>query len=315
MVDAALVQVAREYDLGVPLEQDTLSGGSAATILLRTSRGAVVVKDGGDERALALYKRVEEALNARGVRQARLHVTMSGQLTASTGQAVFEFLPGWWAWRPAPAQASALMRYLVAYHRALRAVPVPSFVTEVHTPWQRADALDYLLHELPQVLETAQVSPLFARAADRTLTFLADHRTLLVARPTQLVHGDVGPGNILYTDEDVVALIDFTPYRESPLYALCVSFYWHYVYDNDGRPDIARIRDDLHAYATIAPFSAEDKHVFYPTFVKAAARILFGRFLFELEAGRQPSPTDKRAAIVNNILACRRKLAEAIADL
>jgi len=97
------------------------------------------------------------------------------------------------------------------------------------------------------------------------------------------------------------------------LYALCVSFYWHYVYANDGYPDISRIRDDLHAYATSVPFSVEDKHAFYPTFVKVAARILFGRFLFELEAGRQLSPADKRAAIINNILACREELAEAIA--
>lgn len=314
MVDPVLQQVAREFDLGAPLEQEILSGGSAAACRLRTTHSDVVVKDGGDERALLLYKHVEETLNAQGVRQARLRATVSGQLKASTGQAVFEFLPGRWAWQPTVAQAAAFMRYFAAYNGTLRDISAPPFVTETRTPWQKADSLDYLLHDLPGVLGAADVSSLFAHTTDRVLTLLADYRPILDVRSKQLVHGDVGPGNILYTDEGVVALIDFTPYWESSLYALCVSFYWHYVYGNDGRPDIGRIGDDLRAYAAVTPFSSEDKIAFYPTFIKAAARILFGRLLLDLESGQQTYNGDNRAAMVNNIVACREELAMAITD-
>ncbi|MDQ2830314.1 MAG: hypothetical protein M3Y74_14870 [Chloroflexota bacterium] len=59
MVDPVLQQVAQEFDLGAPLAQETLSGGSAAAFRLRTTHGDVVVKDGGDERELLLYKHVE----------------------------------------------------------------------------------------------------------------------------------------------------------------------------------------------------------------------------------------------------------------
>jgi len=287
MVDPVLQQVAQEFDLGAPLEQETLSGGSAAAFRLCTTRGDVVVKDGGDERELLLYKYVEETLNAQGVRQARLRATVSGQLKASTGQAVFEFLPGRWAWQPTPAQGAAFMRYFAAYNGALRDISPPSFVTETRTPWQKADSLDYLLHDLPGVLSAAGVSSFFAHTTDRVLALLAEYRPILDVRSKQLVHGDVGPGNVLYTDEDVVALIDFTPYWESPLYALCVSFYWHYVYGNDGRPDTDRIGDDLRTYAVVIPFSTEDKRAFYPTFIKVAARILIARLLFDIESGQQ----------------------------
>jgi hypothetical protein len=42
------------------------------------------------------------------------------------------------------------------------------------------------------------------------------------------------PGNILYASDGGIALIDVTPYRESALYALGVSLYWHDVMPVEG---------------------------------------------------------------------------------
>jgi Ser/Thr protein kinase RdoA (MazF antagonist) len=304
----------QEFGLGSPLEQESLSGGSAAAFRVRSARGNFVIKDGGDERVLRLYKQVAETLNAQGVRQARLYESISGRLTASSGHAVYDFLPGAWAWQPTATQSAAFMRYFAAYQRALRAVPIPLFVTEVRTPWQQADSLDYLLHDMPGLLATIRVSPLFARTAERVLAFLAEHRPIIDGQPKQLVHGDVGPGNILYADDGGIALIDFTPYRESALYALGVSFYWHYVYANDGRPDVMRIRDDLRAYAAVHPWTDEAKRAFYPALVKAAARILFVPILLALTAGQRVDDSDSRATAINHIMACRNELEAAIGD-
>ncbi len=44
-----------------------------------------------------------------------------------------------------------------------------------------------------------------------------------------------------------------------------------------------------------------DKRAFYPTFIKAVARILFGRLLLDLESGQQTYNGDNRAAMVNNM--------------
>jgi Ser/Thr protein kinase RdoA (MazF antagonist) len=316
MVDPVLQRVMQEFGLGSPLVQESLSGGSAGAFRVRSARGDFAIKDGGDERVLRLYQQVAQTLNAQGVRQARLYESIAGQLTASSGHAVFEFLPGTWAWQPTATQSAAFMRYFAAYQRALRAVPIPLFVTEVRTPWQQADSLDYLLHDLPGLLATIHVSPLFARTADRVLAFLAEHRPILDAQPKQLVHGDVGPGNILYAHDGGTALIDFTPYRESALYALDVSFYWHYVYANHGRPDVTRIRDDLRAYAAVHPWTDEAKRAFYPALVKAAARILFVPILLALATGQRvdDSGSDSRATAINNIMACRNELEAAIGE-
>jgi hypothetical protein len=57
-----------QFGLGSPLEQESLSGGGAAVFRVRSARGDYVIKDGGDERVLRVYKQVAETLNAQGVR-------------------------------------------------------------------------------------------------------------------------------------------------------------------------------------------------------------------------------------------------------
>jgi hypothetical protein len=47
MVDPVLERVMLEYGLGFPLEQESLSGGSAGAFRVRSARGDFVIKDGG----------------------------------------------------------------------------------------------------------------------------------------------------------------------------------------------------------------------------------------------------------------------------
>jgi hypothetical protein len=90
-----------------------------------------------------------------------------------------------------------------------------------------------------------------------------------------------------------------------------VSFYWHYVYAKDGRPDVTRIRDDLRAYAGVHPWTDEAKRAFYPALVKAA-RNLFVPILLALATGQRVD--DSRARAINNSMACRNELEVAIGD-
>jgi hypothetical protein len=91
-----------------------------------------------------------------------------------------------------------------------------------------------------------------------------------------------------------------------------VSFYRHYVYAKDGRPDVTRIRDDLRAYAGVHPWTDEAKRAFYPALVKAAARILFVPILLALATRQRVD--DSHARAINNIMACRNELQVAIGD-
>jgi Ser/Thr protein kinase RdoA (MazF antagonist) len=316
MGNVDLDRVTDEFGLGEPLEAEELTGGAASTLKLRTARGTFVVKRVTDTRELALYRQVEVTLNRAGVRQARVHTTLAGDLAASTGQAVFEWLPGRWATSPTHAQSAALMRHFAAYNRAIRAIHVPPFVTAWDNPWRKADALDYLFRHLPAHLTRLPLSPAFVAAATAALRLLAEWRAELEHLPKQLVHGDVGPGNVLYTPDHRAVIIDFTPYDEPHLYGVCVALYWHYVYPTNGQPDIERIGQDLATYATRHLLTVEDKRLFPVIFAKVATRILTVPLLLHLEHG-QPlhvGECDARATALTALLACHSSLVSAIGE-
>jgi Ser/Thr protein kinase RdoA (MazF antagonist) len=59
-----------------------------------------------------------------------------------------------------------------------------------------------------------------------TAAFLPQMRQL----PVQVVHGDIGPDNVLMDGDEVVAVIDFTPFAEPVLFAIATALYWYHVH-------------------------------------------------------------------------------------
>jgi Ser/Thr protein kinase RdoA (MazF antagonist) len=69
---------------------------------------------------------------------------------------------------------------------------------------------------------------------------------LISALARQLVHGDIGPDNVLMDGDDVVAIIDFSPHHQPVLFAVATAIYWYHVYGHDA-PDTAAIGASLDA--------------------------------------------------------------------
>ena len=67
---------------------------------------------------------------------------------------------------------------------------------------------------------------------DAALELLDAAAPAIAELPRRLVHGDVAPDNVVHdlaTDE-VVAVIDFTPFHEPSLFGLCTALYWYHVH-------------------------------------------------------------------------------------
>jgi hypothetical protein len=97
--------------------------------------------------------------------------------------------------------------------------------------WRRADVA--LLAELPGLVRHYGLA---TRPTDIAITWLAQHQAALGRMPRQLVHGDIGPDNVLLDGEQVVAIIDFTPHVLPVLFAASTALYWYRVY---GQPAIS----------------------------------------------------------------------------
>lgn len=241
---SVLSAVANEFQLGTVRDVRRLDGGSADVIALTTTSGKYVVKPVRQRHELELYAHVEQTLNQRDVRQPRLIPHPAGGYLSTSGHCVQEFFPGEISERPTPARSASLMRYLARYDAALREVPIPAWIQSQDTVWTRVVSPRFLLAELPGLATATDTDPETIRDGLARLGAAADR---IDALDTQLVHGDHGPGNVLYDGDEVVAVLDFTPFRESVAFSVCTALYWHHVYGL-GEPARDRIRADLESY-------------------------------------------------------------------
>lgn len=302
-VDAELAELAVEFDLGTPTEVVPLVGGGPAVVRLTTTRGSFVVKPFYRASDIELYARVEEDLNARGIRQARLFRTVGGEVVGSAGLWVQEFLPGILYERPTHAQADATMRHLAAYDQALATISVPAALEGTDTIWTRVVSPDYLSEALPRLMATfgvGQLSWLRAKPVGEALELLARSAPALAALPRQLVHGDIGPDNVLYEaggGDDVVAILDFTPFHAPALFGLATALYWYYIRPVGGREtDRPGLRSGLAAYDERRPLTDAEHSLVAPMLLREGLRRL-ATALAVAEATGEPlnvEPTRRR---------------------
>ena len=271
--DASLV--AEEFGLSQPLSHSEIGKEGRGVFSMETTTATYLVKATENRDWLTFYAAVEQALNAAGVRQARLYRRPNGDLLSSSGHAVYELLPGESTDRLNHTQLHSTFRYLGKYNKALASIPCPPWLHSPNDPWQQAASPAFLVDELPSRLDGMSL-PLQARgAAGDCLVFLAAHRDLIEHHRRQPIHGDIGPDNILFCGDEIAAIIDFTPQLGSPLYSLCQFQYWHSLFPSRSF-ELGQLRESLAIYKAENPSFSTDEVTLKATMVLAVAFRLFG---------------------------------------
>jgi Ser/Thr protein kinase RdoA (MazF antagonist) len=274
-----------EYDIGAVLGTDRLPGGTDSVLRVRTDRGTYVLKPTARPADVELQARVAEYLNGRGVRQALIVPTQTGAMVSRDGAFVQEFLPGSLALQPATTQVAATMRHIGAYHRELANFPGPCEPED--SVWQRVADPSYLVTELPGLLARYDLADQVTLAG---LGALGRHRRRLENLPRQLVHGDIGPDNVLMAGEEVVSIIDFTPYWESTLFAGCTALYWYHVYGR-AAVDPAGLRASIEALGQVRARTTEEVALWPAGLLREALRRLATPLVLAAESGAAPGPS------------------------
>lgn len=306
-MDDLLRWLADEFDLGEPLAVVPLSGGGARVVRVETARGRFVVKPVWPTYDGDLYARVARTLNARGIRQASPVLNRFGAAVSTTGHLVLEWLPGAIVRRPSAAQSEALFRYLSAYDDALSDIPVPESLATEDTIFTRVVSPEYLLARLPELFRRFAPAGYDEGPVRAALSELESAAPDIAELPSQVVHGDVAPDNVLYDGDDVVALIDFTPFRESVLFGVCTTLFWYHVSGHPDGPSVARIRSGLAAYAERRPWSALELRLWPAMLVREGLRRLATPL-----AGAEESGRPVRDAAIRGRYAAVRVLADGL---
>jgi Ser/Thr protein kinase RdoA (MazF antagonist) len=213
-----------------------------------------LLKPAGGRADIALLAELP-ALGAHGVLQPAIIRTRSGELVSPGGYFLQEFLAGEPELEPSGAQVLAVMRAVGGLHVALSRLAV-RYEPDPGSVFVQVTEPDFLLEELPGRLRHFGLATSQAGAA---IGFLAKHRSAIGALPRQLVHGDIGPDNVLLDGEQVVAIIDFAPHMLPVLFAVSSALYWYHVHGKHA-PSAAGLAASRAAVAEARPWSeAEDE--------------------------------------------------------
>jgi homoserine kinase type II len=297
---AAARAVLTEYSVGEVIAAGPVPAGSDLARRVVTGRGSYLLKPAYRQADVELQAEVATLLTARGIRQPRLEPTRSGGYVTRSGYFLQELLPGVSPTRPTPAQTTAAMRHVAAYHLALGELPV-SYEPDRGSLWVRVTDPDFLLAELPGLLAR---NGLADRAPGLALDYLRRSQAGLAALPRQIVHGDIGPDNFLMTGDEVIALVDFTPHLQPVLFAAATALYWFHVY---GQPHVGpdQLRANMATMAEVRPWTDAELALWPAALVLEALR----RLATPLELARE------HAAAVGPRLGERLAAAEAVARL
>ena len=261
-------ELIEAYDLGRLIALEKVSGGGPAVRKLITDTGTFLVKPAYQPFVWELYGTMETRLNDRGVRQARLIRTTQGAAVSPTGHVVQEWLDGQMTMTPDAQQTRATFRHLAHYTAELAGIGVPTELITSETIFDLVTETAWLTDNVGSLLRLLPDD--WARAPlDVALSHLGD----LPALPAQLVHGDVGPDNVLFAGRDVLAIIDFTPCHAPAVFGLCTALYWFFVHGRT-EPDRAGLNDACAAFDEIRPLTVQERAALPPMLIKEALRRL-----------------------------------------
>ncbi len=288
--------IAAEFALGRVLAVTPLAGGAPDVAKLTATYGVFVVKPGRDRTSADLYARVASVLNSAGIRQAVPRQTLTGSAISASGYTVQEFLPGRICLDPAAAQIAVTMRHIAEYHEALKKLPPPVALRVADSIWKQAASSEHLLRELPGLLRDPRIwsgpyrPPEFLPVVETALGLLRGSLPVMDRLPRQLVHGDIGPDNVLMNGDRVVAIIDFTPHDEPFLFALGSAVYWYHVHGND-HLDLDAVRASLCAASAGRPWTELETAAWPVVLIREALRRLATPLAVAGQAGTPSNAT------------------------
>lgn len=226
-------------------------------------------------------------------------LTNTQQAINSHGFYLYTSIPGQPIDTLSTEQLGITLTYLKRYHQALREIPFSMSLFHSRNHWDDAADNDYLRRNLKDVLQSYSFSQSQHQVIGKTLGTLSHYHDLLESSTKQLVHSDIGPGNILFQHNQVTGVIDFTPSYDHELYAVGQLAYWYYLYPQNETTIDDLIEELLSAY--------DEAKRFEPTLMYA---FLFKASLFRftgllLEKQCVTENVLKRLEIMENLLQSR----------
>jgi len=261
-----------------------LPAGQAPARAVTSPAGRFLLKPAPRRADVALLADLRR-LAADGIRQPAIIATTAGELVSPDGYFLQEYLPGEPELHPSAMQTRAVMRATGHLHAALGRLAV-EYEPDRDSLFVRVTDPGFLTAELPGLLRHYRMA---SRATSIAIAVLTERQGALRALPRQLVHGDIGPDNVLLDGDQVVAIIDFTPHVLPVMLAASTALYWYHVYEQPAvsPADLAASRTAL---ADARPWTAAEDDLHAAGLVWESLRRVATTLEQARRAGTEPAP-------------------------
>jgi len=225
-----LVIVLSQYDIGKIDRLSDYKKGSrrAAKMLIHASKGSYLLKRRATSRdakqQVKVAHAVQQHLSHHRFPVAGLIETLEGHTFVEHDGRIYElfkYIKGKRFDKTNPAAAEA-GRVLAHFHDLLRDFPVDQVLKR--PSYHQGDSIIRVLDEIMQVLQTKESSDTL-EGVPETIEYLKKQYAIanqiiddvdFNSLPSGIVHADWHPGNMLYKDGEIIAVIDFDSIRVNP---------------------------------------------------------------------------------------------------
>jgi Ser/Thr protein kinase RdoA (MazF antagonist) len=276
-----IAQLIRDYyDIGnITTVKNTAFGSGNNTFIVETDNNKYVAKLNSKFYEIEIYNRVENQLRSSIINQPSIILTNSGQLMAPRGLVIYQYVQGNTLTHFDKDMEKKALRYIYQYNQELKKVSIEDRDLLVENDWDRIRSLDYIFYEAPERIMDLDFNYQWKELLLGGIADLSNHRHHLKTLNKQLIHSDLGASNLLVLDDEICAVIDFSPSINHELYSLAQFVYWNYLWRAKklNKEDIDQYFNDYYRLSD----SEEDKRAFCLLLVNACVFRVLGP-LFEM---------------------------------
>lgn len=257
--------------------------GSGDTYLVKTVNQKYIAKVNVRQDFINIYNDVQKLLRQIGFVVSGIMPTADGDICTKCGLVLYEFLDGQSYSNLTYIQMKNALDYLRDYNKALVGVSSTPENILMLNHWDQARSLAFIVEEFPAILSTVQLSDDGNAVIQKAVNILSVNRSFLHHQTEQLIHADLGPDNIMFTDNDVLSIIDFTPEYNHHLYSIAQFVYWN-IFWHGSKITHMELNEVLSIYLARSASSFEIK-LFSILLVRSAIFRIAGPLLDKLHNG------------------------------
>jgi Ser/Thr protein kinase RdoA (MazF antagonist) len=242
-----LESLRQKYEIGQILELRDMTKSDNCYLVV-TDVKSYVFKRVGRLDFIKIYNKVQNVLNKNGFIQAKVISTRDQELMSLDGFSLLEYIPGDAVEKYNDEQFTSIVSYMNNYNKFLREVPfLPQEIEEINI-WDKVKSVAFMCDSIESIIDHC--------CLDSSTQFLLRNARKIISKNVnyysnnqkQLIHSDLGPGNVIFTDNKIQSIIDFTPEYEHELYSLSQFLYWTCLFDYQEHQSLNRIKLSLNTY-------------------------------------------------------------------